>query len=399
MSLGPEFRLDDVFSVNVPPKDSDEFKAFLQHDQLPKGPYEPGPEDVILSPPNLVHRSYASFGKDGLTCSINAYGKILQICRHMGIGKSGIMAIDKSNTPEPYAFQPRASRLDEAAQRWESRYGYGLHVLNLDDVEDVTLSFVHDRWPRVAYRTRRHAFVVQMFIQDDVVIQEYSISLQSPQIPPDEDDDISRLLVLNFDLGTNITELDYHDNSHDFNDDDSWDEQCYVGHIGANGFNHILSHRLRHPLTQQGWVCAVAGVFVDGIPQTLNLSRRNRFIFDRSMKRTVITAAYKLVHVEPDVAKDWRSTSISPREANIKAALSTHVFQPVAFTADQRMDFIIRRNLEHILSVCMIPAGGSRTKGASDDSISTTGSGSEVRRPLALTCGDISGHRICISAS
>jgi hypothetical protein len=45
---------------------------------------------------------------------------------------------------------------------------------------------------------------------------------------------------------------------------------------------------------------------------------------------------------------------------------------------DRHLDFMIRRNLEHILSVCSIPTPNKGT---------------------ALTCGDISGHRLVTSAS
>lgn len=48
-------------------------------------------------------------------------------------------------------------------------------------------------------------------------------------------------------------------------------------------------------------------------------------------------------------------------------------------------DFIFHRHLEHLLSVCAIPI-------SSYESSNNTSA-------VALTCGDISGHWICISAS
>lgn len=53
-------------------------------------------------------------------------------------------------------------------------------------------------------------------------------------------------------------------------------------------------------------------------------------------------------------------------------------FRKIAFSQNRFLDFIFRRNLEHILSVCSIPVG--------DDE-------------MAVTCGDISGHRVGPRAS
>ncbi|KAK2606669.1 hypothetical protein N8I77_005403 [Diaporthe amygdali] len=57
------------------------------------------------------------------------------------------------------------------------------------------------------------------------------------------------------------------------------------------------------------------------------------------------------------------------------------------------IEFTVRRNLEHILSVCAIPVGasGERDKGLID----------KLRdvQPIALTCGDMSGHRISTASS
>ncbi|KAF7520883.1 hypothetical protein G7054_g12613 [Neopestalotiopsis clavispora] len=50
----------------------------------------------------------------------------------------------------------------------------------------------------------------------------------------------------------------------------------------------------------------------------------------------------------------------------------------------EHIEYLIWRNLEHILSVCSIPMGSKRDGGM---------------QPVALTCGDMSMHRICTSTS
>lgn len=96
-----------------------------------------------------------------------------------------------------------------------------------------------------------------------------------------------------------------------------------------------------------------------------------------------IALAYTLRHilVETEDIKNIKPVSSIdswrvPEEYGIK-------FQKPSFVGDARLDFALGRNLEHILSVCSIPVAESSDK-----------------IPLiALTCGDISGHRISTAAS
>jgi hypothetical protein len=53
-------------------------------------------------------------------------------------------------------------------------------------------------------------------------------------------------------------------------------------------------------------------------------------------------------------------------------------FRRICFSPDPRLDFAFRRNLEHVLSVCAIPVDNEA---------------------VAITCGDISGHRVGPRAS
>lgn len=71
-------------------------------------------------------------------------------------------------------------------------------------------------------------------------------------------------------------------------------------------------------------------------------------------------------------------------------------YHKVLFSSQPHFDFIIRRNLEHILSVCSIPV--ARPQLASIDSRKPIPTHEKIS-PIALTCGDISGHRVGLSAS
>ncbi|KAJ8107966.1 hypothetical protein OPT61_g8502 [Boeremia exigua] len=71
-------------------------------------------------------------------------------------------------------------------------------------------------------------------------------------------------------------------------------------------------------------------------------------------------------------------------------------FSRIYFAPTPRFDFAFRRNLEHILSVCSIPVARSPTAKSEDAEV--LNSWSEVL-PIAITCGDVAGHRIGSRAS
>lgn len=59
------------------------------------------------------------------------------------------------------------------------------------------------------------------------------------------------------------------------------------------------------------------------------------------------------------------------------------------------LEYFTRRHLEHVLSVCAIPLSAARLIG----DVGSSGEAEELSPPIALTCGDISGHRLSTSAS
>lgn len=75
---------------------------------------------------------------------------------------------------------------------------------------------------------------------------------------------------------------------------------------------------------------------------------------------------------------DWRASE----ESEIH-------FEEPSFVGDARLNFALRRNLEHILSVCSVPVAEPSAAAAASDKIPL----------IALTCGDVSGHRISTAAS
>jgi hypothetical protein len=92
--------------------------------------------------------------------------------------------------------------------------------------------------------------------------------------------------------------------------------------------------------------------------------------------------------------RNWDGTDFPVTLDNLCAMhemLGASSFKKPDLSKDVDIDFIMRRNLEHILSVCSIPNPQSfRHFDKNQESI---------EHAIALTCGDMSGHRIVTSAS
>ena len=99
-----------------------------------------------------------------------------------------------------------------------------------------------------------------------------------------------------------------------------------------------------------------------------------------------LTFAYRLEYLHP---RDERDKHVSPVNAEvIEAALQQMDHDPFEehhFTDNGAINQALRRNLEHILSVCSIP-------------VMAEGDGSG-EPAVALTCGDVDGHRVATAAS
>ncbi|KAF2108502.1 hypothetical protein BDV96DRAFT_652751 [Lophiotrema nucula] len=150
-----------------------------------------------------------------------------------------------------------------------------------------------------------------------------------------------------------------------------------------------------------------------------------------------VITAYKLVYL-PVSKAHWKNFLIYPTLADVSGFLRNAPFSPVSLTGidnlindnSQKTDyaggnstgvtekkahnvntnpsgvptlapydhieFVVRRNLEQILSVCSIPLKQPLLE---QDGIQQKSSVSGEITAVALTCGDISGHRICTSAS
>ncbi|RAR01649.1 mg2+ transporter zinc transport protein [Stemphylium lycopersici] len=149
-------------------------------------------------------------------------------------------------------------------------------------------------------------------------------------------------------------------------------------------------------------VYLAVSIFVNGEPQELSIdgddnvdnlritAKSNPGFQVEPGRSLQTTVAYKILVRE----KSWDGTDFPITQNSLYSMhnmLSKFSFARLDMSPDENIDFIMRRNLEHILSVCSIPLP-EPGQDPSDDQ-------EPINEPIGLTCGDMSGHRIVTSAS
>ncbi|KAF4782917.1 hypothetical protein HER10_EVM0004261 [Colletotrichum scovillei] len=451
---------------DVPAEDSDLFQSCIN--RPPRDPklkhevFQPKKDQVSnwSSAPNP--ECDASFGDDGVTATVNAYGDLMQFSSFLGVGHSGVFSADHRIIDEPYWVRDRAEQLLKMRQdRDREELIYGLRVPNITPEKCQAVGYVHDRWPRYEFDDGNLKVTMQWMVHEKTVLQQCIIANNGV----DEVD-----VPIRFARGIHIRDLDYLDRSFRFNENEGKHDQLQT--LGPNGYGWVLVHPFKHgtvnkdekddpeafrpnsrsttvsqigtkamdssappsPAPEQpDAVAVVVSIFLDGKAvrwETGNDSRHGDGVTELSVKSLKqnglfeVVTAYKMTHLTRSKAK-WDSFLIPPAWADVSKhlasvsftafRLSDHIKPPkdmeeeqskgfidrlMRYTSSTRdtqlhglpkdssinhIDFVVRRNLEHILSVCVIPFPKS--------------SETKEMAGVVLTCGDVSGHRVCSSAS
>jgi hypothetical protein len=365
----------------------------------------------------LETHPYVSFGDNGTTASLNAFGDIIQISQAHGSSRSGFFCVDQPEVPEPFSVQLRAEKIMNAREI----DGEGVYAYTYTQDEDLheTLGmrheFIHDRWPLFTTEYSHITYKVLHVAFQGTIFQQYVWSTKSSPI------NYSSGLDISVSANLRIRDLDFVDSSYNFNKEDfrqhcehceycqdheglEHGEDCegckhcnrcerYSHRISEDGYGFILEHKglFRSEKGEEKLesICLAISIFVNGVRQKLELKGSNGdpIIVINSQKFSVVqghslqvTVGYKVLSQD----KDWNGIKHPITEDNLCAMhkmLGDTSFTRLEISRDAHIDFIMRRNMEHILSVCSIPMPHSFKKGK------------------ALTCGDMSGHRIVTSAS
>jgi hypothetical protein len=441
--------------------------------------------------------TYASFGNEGTTASVSAFGRLMQISQYLGHGSSGVYCLDYRTTSEPYFVEDRAQELDDMIR--DPGAGFGL--IGKDTCGNPwqhhdtrpTLEFQNDRWPRFTFHNQSRSeregdpggnsgrvtsteppLTIEYFCDDGTVFQHYSWNVPSKlrdSVPTFEFD--YELLIRDLDFLEGV----YHANEciwdrdscqafatsevHDYCNSRYWvlspkrKTSLIIGHKimltepEKNEEDNQSRDTKKKNTQEEPVVCLIVSAFVKGVPQPIEISSLKESLCEIDLTREVrdsykergtleVTMTYRLQTVlkshdlEHARVSTWRFDDFFKKRGDPQTR--------IRFSSHQQLDRIIRRNLEHILSVCSIPVlcsttdrtrpytrpkstelfkedGGIVMKGKdlalSNCTSPCTTAGSAARStmeptrrhtwhhgmedkdpPIALTCGDMAGHRV-----
>lgn len=423
----------------------------------PRSHFAEAPDVKAFEPPeDSISRTFTSFGENGTTASVSTYGDIMQITRYLGVGKSGFFCADLPDQWEPWFVERRARDLLD----YTTDEGKGMGLAVPEELKDKPrLDFVHDRWPRYRGETEHLSILIEHTVRDGTVIQKYSIEKHSEDCMTFEIEckgiGIRKMEWLD---GLNhFNDLDPPETfaENQIGNQTSIHKSSYQGICGPNkcSFNIIhhfdglvkekedqkdqINHGLEEEMEASSSVPSVASAHDPKIsaqgcgeplgkkndkkeePPTSSETRdpaavglvmavfvnneAQHFADDGSMficmseetKSLEITVAYRLQLLSSN-SNGWKSSLISASEICKPPMYRTPNHNPISFSRNRNVDFIIRRNLEHILSVCAI---NTATKFVWNDESRLFMESIPKKPAFALTCGDFAGHHIVSSAS
>ncbi|KAL7945809.1 hypothetical protein V8C42DRAFT_357450 [Trichoderma barbatum] len=385
-----------------------------------------------------LRATYSSFGRNGLTATANAYGHLLQITQYFGNEPSGFISVDLPTTTEPQFVAHRVKDLDN--QSIDPSKGIRLlfqmdhsHI-SANDIWDTNpktlrtmqaralpsapssnllsydvpapapawvqeskpaLKFVHNRWPHFSTRTPGFDMNIQYYISGKSVYQTYKFTLR-PGL-----DIFSPIPKIAINAHLLLRDLDFVTPENDINKYDPKNPNAnYSCGISSDGYCVVRSHTNCDLKDGRDAIVLFISPFINGcrqqpvkLPQPCLLEEldnyfvipdkqaQDRFMEDGTLE---ITLAYTLQLV----SSNFIETAACPvSEADLQKAAeqaNKGAWKEMPVTKSRQLDFALKRNLEHILSVCSIPM----KKGLKEDIPA-----------IALTCGDLSGHRVAGKAS
>lgn len=347
---------------------------------------------------------YASFGDNGTTASLTSYGDLIQICQSHESSRSGFFCVDLPETPEPFFVQNRVERLMELCGRdYEGICAFSDGQGEGDIPErssEVKLEFIHNRWPLFTTEYEHVTLRILHVAFQNIIFQQYQWSTIAADIRYPSGVDL--LLPMNM----LIRDLEFTDPSFGFNEDSQ--NKNYTRHLCDNGYAVILEHaqqsqdKTGHQGVENSDSIALAiSMFVNGVAQklvlegegsnsTVSIKRQEQEFLVKSTKSLQLTVAYKIL-----LRKEEWNGQVSPitmdNLGQMHRMLKGTSFTRLAWSGDTHMDFIMIRNLEHILSVCSIPIPHICQADCKKPC--------SKQEAIALTCGDMSGHRLVTSAS
>lgn len=324
--------------------------------------------------------TYASFGDGGTTASVNGYGTIMRLNRYLGgeNSPSKMFGLEFFDGGHPYFVRYRADVFQE--QLLNPNSGFGLQIMGIDSLQPTipNLEFLHDRWPQLTYSVKGFNVRVQLFCQKGTVIQHFTVTNTL-----DSAENLDLTLALDF----LIHDLDYMN----FPVEEATKEYEH----GPHGHSVIVLDKTTERKNEDGTleqVGVLVGLFRNGesekylfsSTQDISTRRRVKKCSLQGSETLELTAAFRLQYLKRSSV--WKDFIMPISDMDVSEIVQKPVLalDRWPFPGNHDLSWHLRRNLEHILSVCSIPLEDER-----DHSVT----------PIALTCGDFGDHLVSVSGS
>ncbi|KAJ4251044.1 hypothetical protein NW762_011694 [Fusarium torreyae] len=341
------------------------------------------PEPIAQAMEQARNRnSWYSFGDDSVTATVGASGGLLQMARFFSNENFKTpFCVDSPFIIEPYFVGDRIDTLFTMAT--DPYSGQGIDIAMMGPTLEYTGSrpatprVVHDRWPHFTFSTENGIkFETQYLASHGSIYQtsvfDFSESSQREELPK---------MVANKDLL--IRNLDFIDHANDFNEAKSIDPsyQTQVSDEGLFIRSHQTSSNAHVVLFISAFSADSAVSFVQTDEGSFELQWNEATIKQfEDQGKLEVTFAYTLEYLP--LGSIALTVPVPPDSA--MKQIQHEPFEPQSFTEYGYLDPVLGRNLEYILSVCSIPVTRADSSGI---------------RAIALTCGDLDGHRVATAAS
>ena len=298
---------------------------------------------------------------------------------------SKMIGLEFSQGNVPFLVEQRA---EEFQRKLPSPFsGFGLQIMDIDSLQSEVpkLEFLNHRWPQLTYSVKGFNVRVRLFCQRGIVIQQFSVTNTLASVT-----DLPIILAVGF----LMHDMNYMDLTYTIGPEDVEYEHGPHGHgviaLGPEKENE-------DGISEQ--VGALVSLFRNGESEKLLLSgvedpwdqKAVDVKYSLQESETLeLTAAFRLQYLKSSSV--WKDFILPISDVDV-----SEIIQEPVLTLD-RWPFLrddlrwhLRRNLEHILSVCSIPLTCNISVEQDKDDYRIT--------PIALTCGDFGDHRVSVPGS
>ncbi|KXH26350.1 hypothetical protein CNYM01_13066 [Colletotrichum nymphaeae SA-01] len=355
----------------------------IPHSEEPFGPV------AEAASKGRARESFFSFGDEGLTASVGATGRLLRITQQFAEQKTGI-CVDDECTQEPYYT---SSRLDEflLCSQHEEMGGVGPRIDFLCPGREVEHNIVNDRWPtftkEIPGGTSRKLRVSYVAFQGTVYQKFQVIDTRQNRTVTKAAVDDKWYYALGLSLRVLIRDLDFVNEDNHFNKLTSNSPGNSPGGVYETDLVGVENHIIRkHKSHDRHFVLHVQVLDQHSMLKFRQLDqgpvhhvRRNHNDSDHPVSEVVLAYTLKQGSAASEIKPVLPNWNIFLQANALLEPLPT-----LELAKDETFDFIFRRNLEYTLSVCSIPVSEADCQGIP---------------AIALTCGDVDGHRVTNAAS